>query len=125
MVKWKKYICVALSAAMMSSLLAGCGDTSDNSASADNAEATTENDADTLEEALTSQISADDAENADKEETVYVLSDANGNTNEVTVSTWLKNADGADGLNDKTNLTDIENVKGYETYTQNDDGTIT
>ena len=125
MVKWKKYICVALSAAMMSSLLAGCGDTSDNSTSADKAEATTESNADTLEEALTSQISADDAENADKEETVYVLSDANGNTNEVTVSTWLKNADGADGLNDKTNLTDIENVKGYETYTQNDDGTIT
>ena len=126
MIKWKKYICVALSAAMMSSLLAGCGDTSKKDASEDKEQAVTEASAsDTLQDALTSQISADDADDADKEETVYVLADANGNANDVTVSTWLKNADGAEGLNDKTNLTDIENVKGYEGYKDNGDGTIT
>ena len=43
----------------------------------------------------------------------------------MTVSTWLKNADGSEGLNDKTNLTEIENVKGYEGYKDNGDGTIT
>ena len=112
MIKWKKYICVALSAAMMSSLLAGCGDTSKKDASEDKEQAVTEASAsDTLQDALTSQISADDADDADKEETVYVLADANGNANDVTVSTWLKNSDGAEGLNDKTNLTDIQNVK--------------
>ena len=125
MIKWKKYICVALSAAMMASLATGCGDTTNDSASSDKEETTAESAADTLQDALTSQVSASDSTDADKEETVYVLADANGDANDVTVSTWLKNADGSAGLNDKTNLTDIENVKGYEGYTDNGDGTIT
>ena len=125
MIKWKKYICVALSAAMMTTLMTGCGDTSNDNASSGKTEATTESDADALQDALTSQITAENSEDADKEETVYVLADADGSANDVTVSTWLKNADGSDGLNDKTNLTDIENVKGYEGYKDNGDGTIT
>lgn len=125
MIKWKKYICVALSAAMMATLMTGCGDTSNDSASLDKAEATTESASDTLQDALTAEISADNSDNADKEETVYVLADADGTANDVTVSTWLKNADGSEGLNDKTNLTEIENVKGYEGYKDNGDGTIT
>lgn len=125
MIKWKKYICVALSAAMMASLVTGCGDVSSDDSVQAETEATTESESDTLQDALTSQISKDDASDADKEETVYILADANGNTNDVTVSTWLKNADGAEGLNDKTNLTDIQNVKGYEEYKDNGDGTIT
>ena len=60
-----------------------------------------------------------------KEETVYVIDDADGNKNQVIVSNWLKNGDGADDLVDKTDLTDIENTKGDETYTENEDGTIT
>lgn len=47
MIKWKKYICVALSAVMMASLATGCGDTNDSSSS-DKAEATTESESDTL-----------------------------------------------------------------------------
>lgn len=125
MIKWKKYICVALSAAMMATLMTGCGDTSNDSASSDKAEATTESASDTLQDALTAEISADNSDIADKEETVYVLADADGTANDVTVSTWLKNADGSEGLNDKTNLTEIENVKGYEGYKDNGDGTIT
>lgn len=125
MIKWKKYICVALSAAMMATLMTGCGDTSNDSASSDKAEATTESASDTLQDALTAEISADNSDNADKEETVYVLAGADGTANDVTVSTWLKNADGSEGLNDKTNLTEIENVKGYEGYKDNGDGTIT
>ena len=125
MIKWKKYMCVALSAAMMATLMTGCGDTSNDSTTSDKAEATTESDSDTLQDALTAEISADDSDDADKEETVYVLADADGTANDVTVSTWLKNADGSEGLNDKTNLTDIENVKGYEGYKDNGDGTIT
>lgn len=125
MIKWKKYICVALSAAMMASLVTGCGDVSSDDSVQAETETTTESESDTLQDALTSQISKDDASDADKEETVYILADANGNTNDVTVSTWLKNADGAEGLNDKTNLTDIQNVKGYEEYKDNGDGTIT
>lgn len=125
MIKWKKYMCVALSAAMMATLTTGCGDTSNDSTTLDKAEATTESDSDTLQDALAAEISADDSDDADKEETVYVLADADGTANDVTVSTWLKNADGSEGLNDKTNLSDIENVKGYEGYKDNGDGTIT
>ncbi len=58
MIKWKKYICVALSAVMMASLATGCGDTNDSSSS-DKAEATTESESDTLQDALTSEISND------------------------------------------------------------------
>ena len=41
------------------------------------------------------------------------------------VDDWLKNGSGKDTITDKTELTDIENVKGDETYTQGSDGTIT
>ena len=54
-----------------------------------------------------------------KEETVYVLSDANGTANEVIVSEWLKNPGGKKTIEDYSELSDIENVKGDETFTQN------
>ena len=60
-----------------------------------------------------------------KQETVYVVADAAGRPEETIVSTWLKNPDGSEELTDTTSLTDIENVKGDETYTKNGDGTIT
>lgn len=54
-----------------------------------------------------------------KEETVYILSDANGNVNETIVSAWLKNPDGSKTLEDVSDLKDIENIKGDETFSQN------
>ena len=62
---------------------------------------------------------------SDKEETVYVMTDANGTANEVVVSEWLKNTEGTKELNDATDLSDVKNVKGSGTYTENSDGTIT
>lgn len=59
-----------------------------------------------------------------KDETVYVFSDANGNTNSILVNEKLKNTDGLATLTDKTDLTDIVNVKGDETFTMDGD-TIT
>ena len=56
---------------------------------------------------------------AEKEETVYVKSSATGAPDEVIVSAWLKNTDAADTLTDVTDLQDIENVKGEETFSQN------
>ena len=61
----------------------------------------------------------------EKEQTVYVNADENGNTEEVIVSNWLKNKGKEKNLKDKSSLTDIENVKGDETFQQNEDGTIT
>lgn len=79
-----------------------------------------------LEEAISTQeVLNKTDENAGKVETVYVLADANGTTDDVIVSEWLKNEDYSANLLDQTNLTDIVNVKGDETYTKNEDGTIT
>ncbi len=57
----------------------------------------------------------------EKEETVYVNADARGTVKSITVSSWLKNGDGAEELTDVTRLTDVVNVKGDETFTQDGD----
>ena len=60
-----------------------------------------------------------------KDETVYVIGDANGNNSDVIVSDWLKNGSSANTITDKTDLTDVTNVKGYEDFTKGKDGSIT
>ena len=62
---------------------------------------------------------------ASKVETVYVTADANGAVNDVIVSEWLKNATASSEIADTTQLKDIVNVKGDETYKDNGDGTLT
>ena len=54
-----------------------------------------------------------------KEETVYLISDADGAVNKTIVSDWLKNTDGSATLEDTSDLQDIENVKGDESFTKN------
>ena len=54
-----------------------------------------------------------------KEETVYLISDADGTVNKTIVSDWLKNTDGSATLEDTSDLQDIENVKGDESFTKN------
>lgn len=54
-----------------------------------------------------------------KDETVYVISDAKGNAGKVIVEEWLKNRDGADTMEDVSDLKGITNIKGDETFTQN------
>lgn len=58
---------------------------------------------------------------AGKEETVYVLASADGTINKVIVSDWLKNPKNLDLLEDVSELDNIENVKGYESYKINPD----
>ena len=62
---------------------------------------------------------------AGKVETVYVTADASGSVNDVIVSEWLKNATASSELTDTTELKDIVNVKGDESFTENGDGTVT
>ena len=52
-----------------------------------------------------------------KDETVYVLAGADGSVRKIIVSDWIRNALGAPSLTDATALSDIENVKGDESYT--------
>lgn len=57
-----------------------------------------------------------------KDETVYVLAHADGSVEKVIVSDWVKNTQGGNTINDVTQLTNIENIKGNETYTLRGDG---
>lgn len=61
------------------------------------------------------------AQKISKDESVYVNADESGATTKITVSNWLKNAGINGTINDESNLKDIQNVKGDETFTQNGD----
>ena len=76
---------------------------------------------DKLTKTLLASADTTDSDKVDKDETVYVFSDAAGTQNKIIVSDWLKNPDGADTLTDSSNLSDIKNVKGDETFTQDGD----
>ena len=62
---------------------------------------------------------------ADKEETVYVKTDANGEEKTASARDWLKNFSGEAKIKDATDLTDVENVKGNETYKRGKKDSIT
>lgn len=119
-----KTICVGLSAAMAVSL-AGCGSGNAAEASAVTSAITPENQERVLQEVLGGQVKTSHSSTAGKEETVYVMADATGKTDQVIVSSWLKNADGDERLADVSDLTDIENVKGYETFEEGEEGALT
>ena len=53
-----------------------------------------------------------------KDETVYVVTDSSGTQQDVIVSDHLINKDKVKTITDQTNLKDIENVKGEETFKQ-------
>lgn len=77
-----------------------------------------------LDQVLKKQADRDSTD-VQKEETVYVVSDPQGTAKDVIVSDWLKNPKNEKTLKDASDLTDIENVKGNETYTADSDGNLT
>lgn len=81
---------------------------------------TSSKDADDIADKLMDSVSLKDND-ADKDESVYLISDANGNVNKTIVVDHLKNKDKKDTLEDASNLSDIENVKGKEKFTQSGD----
>ena len=114
----QKATAIMLSALMLGSCLAGCG--AQQEAKTPDAPA----EADLVTEAAVSLLGSH-SDTAGKEETVYVIADADGNPTETIVSAWLKNPDGADTLTDHAELTDIKNVKGDETFTVSENGAVT
>jgi len=56
-----------------------------------------------------------------KDETVYVLANADGSVQKIIVSDWIKNTLSNAKINDVTELKNIENVKGDEGYTLSGD----
>ena len=74
-----------------------------------------ESDSAALEQAITDAV-GQVSTGAAKEETVYIFTDAYGKQRDITVSNWLKNPEKKNTLEDESDLQDIENVKGDETF---------
>lgn len=64
--------------------------------------------------------SAKDTKTA-KDETVYVIANADGSVKKIIVSDWIKNSLNEKNLKDKSELKDIKNVKGDESYVMDSD----
>ena len=116
----KRVVAGVLTGAMLLGL-GGCGTEekkAEEATMAEPAETSTE-EALELGKLVEASFNLDGALDGEKDETVYAMADAKGNVNSVIVSEWLKNTDGAAEIKDVSRLTDIENVKGDETFTQN------
>ena len=87
------------------------------------AEELTPEEKDALVDDITSKLSVTEKD-IYKDETVYAFADASGKVDNIVVSEWLRNPDKKSELVDKTDLKDIENVKGDEAFSQSGD-TIT
>ena len=59
-----------------------------------------------------------------KDEMVYVLAGADGSVQKIIVSDWLKNIPGSETIDDRSELIDIENVKGEESFTAGEDNVL-
>ena len=68
----------------------------------------------------TVELSDKDQEQLSKEETVYVIANADGSPQKLIVSDWLKNAAGMSTVADVTELTGISTVKGNENFQKKD-----
>ena len=72
------------------------------------------------ETTVSESTSAKDTKAA-KDETVYVIANAEGSVKKIIVSDWIKNSLNEKNLKDKSELKDIKNVKGDESYVMDSD----
>lgn len=121
-----KILAIICSVSLLGTMLIGCGQQDADKAASD--AQTDSSDARSSIEEMDSVVQSMEAANlithsdsSGKEETVYVLLDANGNKTDTIVSEWLKNPEGAQTMYDSTKLKDVEVVKGNASYTQDDD----
>lgn len=104
---------VLVTLALMASLVVGnIAGTSVNVQAADNKDKSTET-------KKTSETKTSSSATPTKDETVYVKVDDAGNQKDVTVSDQLKNISSLGTIDDVSDLKDIENVKGDETFSEN------
>lgn len=116
-----------ISASLCAAVIAGTAGTAYALNSNKNASYTeTENNKSSESENSNTELSVTDSKNSSsdmseisKDETVYVLASADGNVQKIIVSNWIKNSIGASSIYDKSELDDITNVKGNETYSIN------
>ena len=125
-----KYVVKVVAGVLTIALVGGCvgtytvkaekNDTVVSEEGAETTEAEEVSEDDSLEDELLGKVSVS-KKDMDKEETVYFITDASGNVDKTIVSDHLYNRDGKDTIEDISSLSDIENVKGDEEFTQDGD----
>jgi putative membrane protein len=114
----KKYMPKALSGVMALTILVSGVAVASYSAGAESVSTKgSAQSADTTSAKSSTASSSDTGNRLSKNETVYVIADANGSPSKVIVSDWIKNTTAAKTFTDVSNLENIENLKGDETYT--------
>ncbi len=116
----KKYLPKVLSGVLSLTILCSMVGVASYSAGAESTEE--KNSASATSKSDTSAKNSD-TKKLSKDETVYVIADANGEAKKVIVSDWIKNGTNSDKVTDKSNLSDVDTVKGDATYTMNEDET--
>lgn len=125
-----KYVVKVVAGVLTIALVGGCvgtytvkaekNDTVVSEEGAETTEAEEVSEDDSLEDELLGKVSVS-KKDMDKEETVYFITDASGNVDKTIVSDHLYNRDGKDTIEDVSSLSDIENVKGDEAFSQDGD----
>ena len=121
----KKYVYKVSAVALSLSLIASLSGCNSKNVKVDNANAKAVVEQNSVLLSAITAYSSETKKDVDKEETVYVVADSNGKVDEKVVSEWLKTNGYKGEIKDKANLTDIENVKGDETFKTGEDGEIT
>ncbi len=120
----KKATAGILAAALVGVGLTGCGlqtgDLAETAGQEAAASGAGEEAIDTLMDTLQASRGQSAGE-AGKEETVYLFADSTGNVTHTLVSGWLKNPEGLAQLADRTQLEDLVNVKGEESFEKDGD----
>lgn len=120
---FERVVALSCVTALMMTNLTGCGGVSNTITNALAVKEQVSDIQDALEE-LTDANIIKHSSTAGKEETVYVMMDADGNTSSTIVSEWLKNPEGAENVSDTTILSDITAVKGTAEYTETGANTV-
>ena len=115
-----RILALILAAAMMALCLCGCGSSKTAAASA-SASASSASSASSAASSTDYEAVPATGDKLEKDETVYVICNADGSVSKVIVSDWLKNGTAADQITDQTDLQDLEVVKGNASYTMDSD----
>lgn len=122
--KFKNKYLIRIAAGVLIVTMAGSGAAAGNVYAAKNtktetnAAEETERDEDISFDKILSKGEEEGETEVGKDETVYIIADSTGKAEETIVSEWLKNPEGKNQLKDVSDLKEIENVKGDESFTQ-------
>ena len=114
-----KITAAAVATALIGTTTALCALTADNTDTKE-----VQHQADNVSQTVTSMLSGINADADGKEETVYIMTDGEGNNADIIVTNWLRNSSKADEIADVSDLTDIVNLKSDIYYTEDGENKV-